>query len=146
MGEQRRPDAEPAAQAELEQVLQSRGRADQVTLRFWAAVEQLFPVSELLALRRLADLHLWSDGYAEERLRWKPTQPLQVLALRVYRLPTPITLANRPEYGGCKSWLALEQPLSLEGSHPVLAETQFHDRLAQVRRALERSRTEEQQA
>jgi hypothetical protein len=134
---QRADLVKPAARADLERVLQARGPAEQVTLRHWAAVEQIFPVSELSALRRLADFHLWSEAYVEERLRWKPTQPLQVLALRVYALPAPVRLENGPEYGGCKSWLTLREALSLEGSRPVLPEAEFHAPLGQIKRALD---------
>jgi hypothetical protein len=136
----------PAAQGDLEAVLQARGPAEQVTLRHWAAVEQIFPVTELSALSRLADFHLWSEAYAAERLRWKPTHPLQVLALRVYALPAPVRLANGPEYGGCKSWITLREARSLEGSRPVLAEADFSDRLGQIRRALDLEPIEVQEA
>jgi hypothetical protein len=136
----------PAAQDQLQRVLQARGSPDEVTLRYWAAVEQIFPVSELAALKRLAEHHLWSESYVEERLRWKPTQPLQVLVLRVYVLPSPITLVNGPEYGGCRSWLTLERERSLEGSRPALEAAEFGARLDQIRRALDRSPVEVSEA
>ena len=126
----------PAAQADLERTLQERGSASEVSLRFWARVERVFEVSEERELRSLAPLHIWTDDYAEERLRWKPRKPLQVLALRVYQLAAPSRVAVLPQYGGCKSWLTLEEPVIVEGARPVLGEAQFASRLEQVAQLL----------
>lgn len=127
----------PAAQADLERVLNQRGSADLVSLRYWAQVERAFEVTDESELRSLAPLHIWTDDYAEERLRWKPRKPLQVLALRVFELTVETRLPLLPQYGGCKSWLTLETPIIIEGARPVLGAAQFASRLEQVARRLD---------
>lgn len=122
----------PPARADLERVLRERGSASEVSLRYWARVERVFEVTAEQELRSLALLHIWSDDYAEERLRWKPRKPLHVLALRVYELAAITRLPALPQYGGCKSWLTLEEPVIVEGARPVLGEAQFAARLEQV--------------
>src|SRR5947207_6391667 len=62
----------PAARADLARVLAARGPADQVVLRYWARVAEVFGVTEAEQLGAASPLHLWSDDYALERLRWRP--------------------------------------------------------------------------
>ena len=136
--EHQRPElVKPVARADLARILAERSALERVEIRYWARVARRFSVSESAELRALAPLHLWSDEYAAERLRWKPRHPLQVLALRVYRLPEPAGLEALPEYGGCKSWLSLAQPVRLEGVRPVLDDEAFGEQLRRVVSALE---------
>jgi hypothetical protein len=132
----------PAAQADLEQVLASRGPSTTVEIRYWATVAEIFPVSQTSELEAIEPLHLWSHDYALERLRWKPRHPLQVIALRVYRLARATKLAMRPEFGGCKSWLRLEEPIAVADARPVLDDVAFAEQLGAVRRALGRTTAE----
>ena len=75
-----------------------------------------FPVTELAQLAALAPHHIWTQEYAQKRLRWKPKVALTAMVLRAYRLPEPKRVPVRPEYAGCKSWLAslLSPPLTEE--------------------------------
>jgi hypothetical protein len=132
----------PAAQADLERVLAERGPVDLIPLRYWATVAEVFEVTSSEALLAVSDLHLWSDEYALDRLRWKPTRPLQLLALRVYRLPAQVDLPLRPEYGGCRSWLTLAEPVGVEAARPVLSEADFTTQLERVRQGLRRGAAE----
>ena len=62
--------------------------------------------------------------YAEKRLAWKRRHPLHVILLRTYRIPRPVTVKVRDEYGGCRSWLELTRDLPFEGT-PVLSDDEF---------------------
>jgi hypothetical protein len=126
----------PSARPDLARLLAERGPADQVMLRHWATVADVFEVTTAEQLAAVSPLHLWSDDYALERLRWRPRKPLQLLALRVYRLARPCTLPVLGEYGGCRSWLTLAESMIVEGARPVLGPTAFDEQLARVRRAL----------
>lgn len=128
----------PSARADLERVLAARSSGQTVEIRSWATVAEVFPVGEPSDLEAIEPLHLWSHDYALERLRWKPRHPLQVIALRVYRLAHPATLEMRPEFGGCKSWLRLEEPIGVADARPVLDDEAFARQLRIVRRALGR--------
>jgi hypothetical protein len=139
---QRADLVKPPARAELEALTTKRGSADRVELKYWARAAEVFTVSEVEQLAALGPLHLWSEDYALERLRWKPRHPLHVVALRVYRLAAPRALASRPEYGGCKSWLTLAEEVVLEGASPVLDDGAFAEQLERVRAALGRTAVE----
>jgi len=45
-------------------------------------------------------------------------------------------LPYRPAYGGCRSWIDLETPLSLAGATPALDAASYCERVATVRAAL----------
>ena len=58
--------------------------------------------------------------YAEKRLAWKRRHPLHVLLLRTYRIPRPVTVKVRDDYGGCRSWLEITRDLPFEGTPGAL--------------------------
>ena len=47
-----------------------------------------------------------------------------MILLRTYRIPRPVTVKVRDEYGGCRSWLELTRELPFEGT-PVLSDDEF---------------------
>ena len=55
---------------------------------------------------------------------WKRRHPLHVLLLRTYRIPRPVTVSVRDDYGGCRSWLEITRDLPFEGT-PVLSDEEF---------------------
>ena len=72
----------------------------------------------------LSPFYVWTTDYAEKRLAWKRRHPLHVILLRTYRIPRPVTVKVRDEYGGCRSWLELTRDLPFEGT-PVLSDDEF---------------------
>ena len=105
--------------------------SDDGPLRFtsFAGVHAAYEVSEAEDLEALDAHHIWTPEYAESRFKWRPKKPLTVLILRAYLLAEPVELAYRDEYGGCKSWIELAEPVSAGGSRPALSDADF-ERLA----------------
>jgi hypothetical protein len=64
-------------------------------------------------LSKLPDLHIWKPEHIAERLAFRPKHPLQVLVVRAFALPEPVTMDRVPEYGGCSSWVDL--PVDWQG-------------------------------
>jgi hypothetical protein len=102
---------------------------DDGPLRFssFAEVEGAFEISEAEDLASLNDHHMWTHEYAESRFKWRPKKPLTVLVLRTYVLPDTVELPSREGYGGCKSWIELEDSVSVEGARPALSDEEFED-------------------
>ena len=102
---------------------------DDGPLRFssFAEVEGAFEISEAEDLEALNDHHMWTHEYAESRFKWRPKKPLTVLILRTYVLPETVELPYREGYGGCKSWIELEDAVSVEGARPALSDAEFED-------------------
>jgi hypothetical protein len=67
---------------------------------------------------------VWTPDYAEKRLQWTRRHPLHVLLLRTYRIPRPVTVKVRDEYGASRSWIELQRELPFEGT-PVLSDGEF---------------------
>jgi len=101
--------------------------ADDGPLRFssFAEVEGAYEISEAEELSTLDPHHMWTSEYAESRFRWRPKKPLTVLVLRAYLLPETVELPYTDEYGGCKSWIGLQRPVSVEGARAALSDEDF---------------------
>ncbi|MDQ8735720.1 DUF1802 family protein [Paenibacillus sp. LHD-38] len=109
---------------------------DTVKLEAYAEVAMDIEITDQQTLDRLRDLHIWTDTFAEERLRWKKTKPLHVLVLRVYRLEKPFELPMVPAYNGCKSWVRLEEEIGLPVRIPVLDDEAFQTEVEKIKQAL----------
>lgn len=107
-----------------------------VKITSFAKVAQDIEVTDVETLRRLDRLHIWTEDYAEERLKWKKTKPLHVLILRMYKLSQHTEVPLREIYGGCKSWLRLEDEVSSARVAPVLSDEDFNKKAQEVRNAI----------
>ncbi len=122
-------DGEPAAHAwTADGGIQ---QPDRVRIRAWAEVAGHFTVSDRRAVDGLSPYYVWTADYAEKRLAWKRRHPLHVLLLRTYRIPRPVTVKVREDYGGCRSWLELARELPFEGT-PVLSDDEFERATEQI--------------
>jgi len=112
-------------QANLRQVLEEPRQDNQITFTHWAKVEETIQVSEEDKADDLSPYHIWTNEYAQSRLRWKPMLPLSVLMLRVYSLEHPVNVPYLPEYTGCTSWVDILDRVSLGRLQPVLNDEEF---------------------
>lgn len=102
----------------------------------FADVAEIIPVTDRGAVQAVEKYHIWSSDYMEDRFDWKPESPLFLLLLRVYRFARVHDLALAPSYGGCTSWVDLNEPLSVEGSVPVLNDSSFQMQVDLIHRSL----------
>ncbi len=101
-----------------------------------AVAEEAFPVWSADELKRLDGLHIWNDRFIDHRLQWKPDHPAWVVLLRVYLLPSPVTLTEERRYVGCRSWVNLDKDVYTKGATPILGSSAFDDQAAAIRHAL----------
>lgn len=99
----------------------------------WAKITDVLPVSDESTVRELLPFHIWNEHFISDRLKWKSRQPLFVLLLRTYKLPQVKDIPYLPEYGGCKSWINLDQPICLEDSQPALSDAKYNQLVADIR-------------
>ncbi|MCD9022829.1 DUF1802 family protein [Cohnella silvisoli] len=132
--EHQRPDLVKPEASEMVSLTQAEAAelSDRVRLSSYAKVVEDIEVTDVETLQQLDELHIWTEDYAEERLKWKRTKPLHVLILRVYKLEKPIEIPMRESYGGCKSWLWLEDAVPSSMS-PVLDDDKFEHQANAVR-------------
>jgi hypothetical protein len=105
---------------------------DDGPLRFSSSAEVVgaYEISEPEQLAALDPHHMWTSEYAESRFRWRPKKPLTVLVLRTYLLPETVELPYADEYGGCKSWIELQETVPIEAARPALSRADFDELVA----------------
>ena len=99
----------------------------------WAEITDILPVADESIVSDLLLFNIWNEYFISDRLKWKASQPLYILLLRTYKLPQAQYIPYLPEYGGCKSWIDLDQQVSLQGSQPVLSDTVYGQLVETIR-------------
>ncbi|MFF2888406.1 DUF1802 family protein [Paenibacillus sp. NPDC057967] len=110
--------------------------ADTIKLTAYAVVERDIEITDQETLDKLREMHIWTDTFAEERLKWKKKNPLHLLLLRVYKLEEPVYAPMRPAYSGCKSWVRIEDEMKQPEMNPVLTQAQFDKETDRILSAL----------
>ena len=101
---------------------------DQVTLSAYAVVDTILEARDEAQVNGVARDHLWNADYVRQRFDFNPYDPLYLVILRVYRLPSPETISMQLAYIGCKSWVTLDAPISTHGAVPALPDAEFQAR------------------
>ena len=135
--EHQNPDQLKPAYHDMLRSIPERQDDGPVIFTSFAEVYAAYEVSEPEELEALDSYHVWTHEYAESRLKWRPKKPLTVLVLRTHLLPEPVEFEYRTEYGGCKSWITLEEAVPTACSRPVLDDTAFRELTAPVLGVLE---------
>ena len=69
-------------------------------------------VEDRAKLLNLAPQHIWSPQFIHGRYDWEPYKPVFVLLLRAYTLAAPVVRPVLTQYGGCRSWVEMAEPVS----------------------------------
>ena len=133
---QQRESVQPAAQLRYD-ALAPNLSSDLVHIEFVVEVADWKFVESLEAALRLRGQHIWREEVIHERFDWGKSRSIYAMAVRVFRLPKPLDLPIRAEYGGCKSWVELDSVISTDGAQSVLTEREFNAKLECFRAALE---------
>lgn len=121
-------------QPNLVERVESGWHPQTIDLSAYAEITDVLRVSDPQVVRSLIPFHIWNDRFVEERLKWKPRSPLYLLLLKVFRLPQPQTISYQEAYGGCRSWIEIED-VSIEDATPVLSEVDYQERVRRIRDA-----------
>jgi len=105
-------------------------------LSLWAEVANVWKVTDLTLIQSLGPELLWTKDELATRFAYRDEPFLYVLALRVMRLPMPITIPDLPAYAGCRSWIPLTDSIPTEGSKPVVSTGRFEIRLDRINAVL----------
>ena len=123
-------------QPALEALLERPRNDEQITFTHFAVAEEVLEVEEQGKVDDLAPHYIWTTGYAQSRLRWKPMLPLSVMLLRAYRLEAPVAVPWIPEYSGCTSWVEVLTDVPLGRLEPVLSDTEFRAQVNTIKGSL----------
>ena len=104
----------------------------QVTITHWCEVVRTWSVRDQKLLARLEPLVAMPRDTLETRYRFRPDQALHVIGVRSFRLRKPVGVAFKDEYGGCKSWISVDEEIDIDGSQPVLTAPELAARIESV--------------
>jgi hypothetical protein len=97
-----------------------------VTITHWCEVVRTWRTRDLESLAPLVAL---PRETLEARYRFRPDQALHVIGVRTFALPKPRTIAVKPEYVGCRSWVSLDDEIDVDGSTAALSEEELQAKL-----------------
>jgi hypothetical protein len=103
-----------------------------VEITHWVEVVRTWSVRELELLERLQPLVDIPRETLEARYRFRPDQALYVIAVRAFALPEPVAIRYRDEYGGCRSWISVDDEIDITGSRPVLGDAELKAKLESI--------------
>ncbi|HEY9653098.1 MAG TPA: DUF1802 family protein [Coleofasciculaceae cyanobacterium] len=131
--EHQKPDLLKPEYAHQVEPVTSGWHPETVRIGSWAKITDILQVSEASTVAKLLPYQIWNEQFVRDRFNWKPRQPLYILLLRTYRLPTVQFIPYRSDYGGCKSWIDLAQPISTENAVPVLDDANYSQLVSEIR-------------
>ncbi|MEI7728995.1 MAG: DUF1802 family protein [Verrucomicrobiota bacterium] len=122
---QQRDNVLLAAQRRYDEIAPTLPGPDRLHLEYHGEIVYWERLDSLAMAERLRGQHIWRDEVIAERFDWGKQKNIFAMAVRVYRLPQPVDLPMLPAYGGCKSWVELDQDIPLSQAHPVLSDSAF---------------------
>jgi hypothetical protein len=131
--EHQQPDLLKPDFASQVKIVESGWHPETIRITSWAEITDVFLVAWEPAIKALFPYHIWNEKFVGDRLKWKQNQPIYILLLRAYRLPETAEIPYISEYGGCRSWIDLASPISLEGSEAVLSDKEYIARSREIR-------------
>ncbi|WP_139490592.1 DUF1802 family protein [Brevibacillus dissolubilis] len=103
-----------------------------VDILYFAQITDDVEILDEAKIRALDPYHIWTEDFADVRLKWKKKNPLHILFARVYKLNQPITLNIEEAYKGCKSWHNLLEDVPQNGFTPVLSDEEYASKRAEI--------------
>ena len=131
--EHQQPDLLKPDFASQVKIVESGWHPENIRIGSWAEITDAFLVAWEPAIKALFPYHVWNEKFVADRLKWKQNQPIYILLLRAYRLAEIAEIPYISEYGGCRSWIDLAAPISLEGSEAVLSDREYAARSNEIR-------------
>lgn len=99
-----------------------------IEIRLMAKIIFSADINDLQFAQQLAPFHAWKEEVIEQRFDFSENKGIRLALLRIYRLPEPWILEDRPAFGGCRSWLDLpdeNEDRQIEELEPVLSDEDF---------------------
>ena len=108
----------------------------QIRLSAAGAVTDIVQLRSRAQMDAIENEHVWTASLIDMRFNYKPANPLYLLLVRVYRLASPLMVANTPAYAGCKSWVPLDEPVATTGAVSVLDDARYDSRRTTILNAI----------
>lgn len=108
----------------IKETEQTKPSVNQVEINLYGRVEKVLEAKGIEHLCNMTDAFIWTPEYVEKSWAWEPEKPAYILFIRAYKLEKPHVIYEKPHYGGCISWIDLDESLTTGALTPILdAET-----------------------
>ena len=114
----------------------SRPEEGTIRIEFVADVAGVWSVPELERLRDIEGEHGLSWSAVSSRFHYRDKPGVQVVAVRVARLPQAVLVPETRRYRGCVSWVELDDGIAVDDAVPVLPDEDLRARVARLTSAL----------
>lgn len=131
--EHQKPELLKSGYADRVTPVESGWHPEKIRIGSWAQITEILPVSEESEVEALLPYHIWNEKMVSDRLKWKRREPLYVLLLRTYKLAEPREILYHQEYGGCRSWLDLVEPIAIADTSPVFTDAEYAEKVTAIR-------------
>jgi len=108
---------------------QQQSEPSVVTITHWCEVVTTWRVH---AIEPLVPLVVIPRDALEARYRFRPDQALHVIGVRTFALGEPRTIAVKPDYLGCKSWVSVDDEIEIDGSRPAIPDDELREKLDRI--------------
>jgi hypothetical protein len=126
----------PRFRAHLGAAHASQPPAGTIHLEYVAEVASVWIVSELDRLRAIESEHGLAWSAVESRFHYRGKPGVQVIAVRLARLPSVFETPEARRYLGCVSWVELDSAVDVGGAMPVLDRATLAGRVARLAKSL----------
>lgn len=113
-----------------------RPREGHIRIELVCDVARVWKVEELARLAPIAEEHGLAPGAVASRFHYRNEPGVQVVAVRVSRLRSPVEIPEVRRYLGCVSWVELDDGIDTDGAMPVVSDAEFASRIAAIERSL----------
>lgn len=120
----------------LERASADRAPDGVIRVELVASVAAVWQVGALEPLRAIEGAHGLAWKAVESRFNYRDRPGVQVVAVRIARLPRVVEVPEVRRYAGCVSWVELDDAIDVSDATPVLADSPFANRLSALREAL----------
>ncbi len=109
---------------------------DTVIIDTLAEVVEILEITEPERVSALTDFYICTDDYAQYRLKWRPKHPLSIILVRAMKLKRAYSVPVLPRYGGCTSWVELEEPINVTGFSAVVPDETLRSKISRIKEAV----------
>ena len=106
-----------------------------IPIRDLCRVHSIFQIIDSRKLGQFAAWHILADEVLQERFEYR-TPGLFLIVLRAFQSRDIHWITPKASYDGCRSWVELEQQLSLDDLVPVISDEEFERNLNSIENIL----------
>lgn len=109
---------------------------ESVAVTHWCEVVRTWTIHDRGELERLEPHVALPRETIDTRYRFRPDQALYVIGVRTWALAAPGRVRFVDAYGGCRSWISIDESIDIAASEAVLSEKELDAQLERVERVI----------